>query len=203
MGVSDLYLAYSTAAVMGLIHGSDPGHGWPLSAVHGSRTTVSRAVALTSILAVGHFISTLAVVAAVWLLGSAAPGYLEYLRLAAGAALIAIGLLGLYKAARSHEEHHHHIHAETPWEMFKYALLLGFAHEEEVALAAIILLGAHPLLLALTYSLAVYASMVAWTLASIYVIRRSSRIEEALHSRIHLLSPLILVAVGVYVLVAP
>ena len=203
MGVGDLYLAYSTAAVMGLIHGSDPGHGWPLSAVHGSRTTVSRAVALTSILAVGHFISTLMVVAVVWLIGSAASGYLEYLRLAAGVALIAIGVLGLYRAARSSGGHHHHIHAGSPWEMFKYALLLGFAHEEEVALAAIILLGAHPLLLALTYSLAVYASMVAWTLASIYVIRRSSRIEEALHSRIHLLSPLILVAVGVYVLVAP
>ena len=37
MALEKLYLAYPTAVVMGLIHGSDPGHGWILSALYSIR----------------------------------------------------------------------------------------------------------------------------------------------------------------------
>ncbi len=207
MGVEQLYLAYPAAVVMGLVHGSDPGHGWPLSVVYATRTRggVKRAVAYTSILAVGHFISTLAVVFVIWFLGSSAGVYLEYLKLGAGVLLLLLAakaFLGLRGHMHGHDHHNGHELADGGlWEAFKYALILGFAHEEEVALSAIVLLGAHPLLLSLAYGLSVYASMVAWTLASLYLLSNRPELQERLHGVFHVATPLFLAIIGAYVLV--
>ncbi len=204
-GLSSLYLAYPTAALMGLIHGSDPGHGWVLSVLYAARTGggVYRALAFTTILAAGHFVSTLAVVAAVWLVGAAASAYLAYLKLAAGALLVALAARSLASALRAGAHRHHADHGEGfngAWEAFRYALLLGFAHEEEVALSAIVLAGANPLLLSLVYGGAVYASMMAWTAITALAVSRVERLEEALHSASHLLTPLVIAAIGAFIL---
>jgi ABC-type nickel/cobalt efflux system permease component RcnA len=198
-----IYLSYPAAAAMGLLHGSDPGHGWPLAVAHASRRGgAPRALAYTTVLAAGHFISTVVVVTAVWALGRAAVGLLDYLRLGAGALLVAVGVYELYRAASTHSHGHHGEEAQLPglWDMFKYALLLGFAHEEEIALSAIVLLGAHPLLLSAVYGLSVYLAMAAWTLAALAALQRLGALEDRLHRYLHLASPLILVAVGLYVL---
>ncbi|MCE4602799.1 MAG: hypothetical protein F7C08_03045 [Desulfurococcales archaeon] len=205
MGVEQLYLAYPAAVAMGLIHGSDPGHGWPLSVAYALRTEsgLRKAVTYTSILAIGHFISTLAVVFAVWLLGSSAGVYLEYLKLGAGALLLLLAakaFIGLRSHSHSHDYSEHGPAGSGLWEAFKYALLLGFAHEEEVALSAIVLLGAHPLLLSLAYGASVYASMIAWTLASLYLLNHRPGIRERLHDVLHIATPLFLAIVGAYVL---
>jgi len=206
---NSLYLAYTSAIILGLLHGSDPGHGWPLSALHSidKGKSYTRAVTMTSILAAGHFVSTLFVVSLVWLLGSIAEAYLEYLQLGAGILLFLIGLTGLYRGLSSRSRHGNDhnsnyaiISSGGAWSLFKYALLLGFAHEEEIALAAIILLGAHPLLLALGYSLAVYTSMLLWTIASVYILMSKRGLAEAIHSKLHILSPLALTLIGLYIL---
>ncbi|MEB3780133.1 MAG: hypothetical protein GSR85_07880 [Desulfurococcales archaeon] len=204
---SSLYLAYVSAIMLGLLHGSDPGHGWPLSALYSVDKDKSyrRAVATTSILAVGHFISTLFVVSLVWMLGSIAEAYLEYIQLGAGMLLLSTGLIGLYRGiSKSNHDHNHHdpaVNNRDTWSLFKYSLLLGFVHEEEIALAAIILLGAHPLLLALGYSLAVYASMLFWTITSVYMLTLKEGLAKAIHTRLHILSPLALTLIGIYILI--
>ena len=165
---------------------------------------VTGALVYTTILAIGHFLSTLAVVAAVWLLGTAASGYLAYIKLGAGVLLLALAAKSFVEALRegghSREGGVEEGGFNGVWEAFKYALLLGFAHEEEVALSAIVLAGANPLLLSLAYGAAVYTSMTVWTLATLMFVSRVGRVEEALHRASHVLTPLILAAIGILIL---
>lgn len=209
MGAESLYAAYTSVAVMGLLHGSDPSHGWPLSVLYTLRSGggTGRALLLTLVLATGHFVSTIAIVVAAWLLGEALASYLAYLQLGAGLALIVLGSRGVVellakKGAHSHG-HGHEIKDSNPsgsaLDLFKYALILGFAHEEEVALAAIVLLGVNPLMLSLLYVVSVYVSMLSWTLASIYVAQRKG-VSERFHSRLHLMTSIVLLAVGAYII---
>ncbi|MCE4611778.1 MAG: hypothetical protein F7B17_07410 [Desulfurococcales archaeon] len=206
MTLEELYLAYPTAVVMGLIHGSDPGHGWIVSALYSLRSSggVTRALVFTTILALGHFLSTLVVVGAVWILGTLASEYLAYIKFAAGALLLILATGELLEALREGRHVHNGEdsgkHFSGIWEAFRYAVLLGFAHEEEVALSAIVLAGANPLLLSVAYGAAVYVSMAAWTLATIALVSRAGRIEEALHSVSHILTPLIVAVIGVFIL---
>lgn len=201
VGAGQLYLTYWTAVALGLLHGSDPGHGWLLPPAHsvGSRRPHARTLYLTWVLATGHFVSTLAVVTLVWALGSVAAGYVEYISAGAGALLVLMGGLGLYKWFKRGEGSAGPGPGLGAAGLFKYSLVLGFAHEEEVALATMILLGADPLALALSYSAAVYASMSAWALATLRVLRVRG-VAEAVGRRVHALSSLFLVAVGVYAL---
>ena len=70
---------------------------FPWSTLH-APGGVKQAVAYTSILAVGHFISTLAAVFVIWFLGSSASMYLDYLKLGVGVLLLLLaakGFLGL------------------------------------------------------------------------------------------------------------
>jgi ABC-type nickel/cobalt efflux system permease component RcnA len=207
MGAESLYAAYTSVAVMGLLHGSDPSHGWPLSAIYTLKTGggARRAVFLTLVLATGHFVSTIAIVAAAWVLGEALSSYIVYLQLGAGTALLVLGARRVREALAG-EKHGHGRPEEASGSpaasaasLFKYALILGFAHEEEVALAAIVLLGVNPLILSLLYVASVYGSMVSWTLASVYAARRRG-LSERFHSRLHAMTSIVILLVGAYVI---
>ena len=193
------YLVWTTAAVMGVIHASDPGHGWLLAALMAAGRGFSRALAYTTILAFGHFVSTLVVVGAVWILGRAIEPAIIYLQLAAGGGLLVFGLKGLAEYVWRGGGEDREAFTDIK-DVFKYAFLLGFAHEEEVALAAIVLLGANPLLLSVVYSLSVYAAMLFWTAVSFTALSRVEGLKTAIERISHLLSALILVAIGSYVL---
>ena len=200
-------VAVPAAVTMGLIHGTEPGHGWLLAVLHSlEKGGISRALLYTTILAVGHFSSTVLVVGGVWILKSTLEQYLLVLQVASGVMLLALGARMALKYLRERRKGaHEHGHAGPkswePREMFKYAFLLGLAHEEEVALAGFILVGANPAVLALAYSIAVYAAMAAWTVASFYLITRFSSIEHVLERNVHILSAVILMGVGSVVLI--
>jgi len=206
-GYGLLYLAYTSAIILGLLHGSDPGHGWPLSALQSidKKRSYWKAIFMTTILASGHFISTLFVVILVWFLGSFSGIYLGYLQIGAASLLLLFGLLGLYRGIRKHDNKgsfNSKLNELDALSIFRYSLLLGFAHEEEIALAAIILLGANPLLLAFGYALAVYASMLFWTIASVYLLTARRGIAEKIHGKMHILSPLALCLIGTYIMIS-
>lgn len=208
MGLSNLYLAYPTAVLIGLVHGSDPGHGWVLSVLYSGRVGggLRGALFFTTILAAGHFVSAVAVVAAVWIVGSAASEYLVYLKIAAGALLLALASKSLFESVKGGVIHDRgdvepgERRFAGAREAFKYALILGFAHEEEIALSAIVLAGADPLLLSLAYGAAVYASMMAWTMVTTLAVSRVERLKVALHSVSHLLTPIMLALIGAFIL---
>ena len=202
MGLESLYLAYSSVALMGLFHGSDPTHGWPLSALYALKGGGSalRALFYTLIIASGHFVSTIAVIVAAWILGETISAHLAYMQMAAGSLLLLLGLNGLREAFTSSRGHERHAPTSpSVLGLFKYSLLLGFAHEEEAALAAIVLLGANPVVLSLLYLACVYASMSLWTLASLYFTRKAA-VGERFYARLHYLTSLILIFVGSYVI---
>ena len=103
---------FAGAAGLGLLHGVEPGHGWPLAAGY----AVARAnrfaagLAASVILGVGNLISSIAVVLVFfglkeWL----ALGELWWMNWAAGALLIGLGLWEL-RRARGHDHGHGHGH---------------------------------------------------------------------------------------------
>ena len=192
------YLYYNGALILGLLHGSDPSHGWVLAITLKSRRGRLGVVLASAVIACGHLLSSVAVVIAIWMFKTVVLDYFRYIDLLAGGLLIAIGLYSIYRELKEHE--HSRLDALSLKELFKYSLILGFAHEEEVALASMILLGANPIALALIYSGAVYVSISTWALALAEVIsmggrKRGYRLAESL-SR---LAPVILIAIGIYV----
>jgi nickel/cobalt exporter len=130
--LDSLSLATLAGAVgLGLIHGAEPGHGWPVAATYALEQSNKWAAgfAASLILGVGHLISSIAVVGVFFLLKSGAglesTWWLDYL---AGTLLILLGIHeyrsghghghGLGDDGHEHEaddhgkdEHEHHDHA--------------------------------------------------------------------------------------------
>ncbi len=178
---------YLNAIMIGLLHGVEPGHGWPVAVAYSlQRKGQTWYGFLTSgILAFFHLISSLAVVVVFLLVNQAID--------LASLPLVRYGVVVLllymaYRAYRGNHSHHHghhhhdhphsyghehgHVHPRmTPqslWDMAVFAFLLGFIHEEEFALLALCLGGIHCVALMLTYALAVTASLIGVTLLAIH-----------------------------------
>ncbi len=183
---------FAGAIGLGLLHGIEPGHGWPLAASYG----VSRAnrfaagFAASLILGIGHLVSSIAVVLVFF--GAKAwfdLGELGWMNLAAGGLLIALGLWELYRhaAGRGHAHAHTHAHAHDHdqghgdrhghasggdadkglWGMAAAAFVLGFAHEEEFEILGLCAGADLCLALMMAYALTVLAAIVGLTLALI------------------------------------
>lgn len=192
-----LWLGYGGALILGLIHGSDPGHGWPIAVLKArSAGGVSRMLLYVWTLAAGHLASTVVVVGAVWLVGRAVEGVLAYLQLGAGVLLVVMGLRALLGLAGNGG---HGLRAESGvLDMARYALVLGFAHEEELVLATIVLLGANPLLLSIAYGASVALAMTLWSLAVYSFIGAvSERLQARLEGLLEALTGVMLLAVGI------
>lgn len=179
---------YLSAILIGLLHGVEPGHGWPVAVVY-SLQRERRAwfgLLTSSILAFFHLISSLAVVLVFLLVNRVVDlSSLPIVR-------YSVVILLLYMAYRAytephkhthgnHHDHHGHSHShghehahvhhrKTPqslWDMAVFAFLLGFIHEEEFALLALCLGGIHCVALMLTYALAVSVAIIGVTLLAI------------------------------------
>lgn len=178
---------YLSAIIIGLIHGVEPGHGWPVAVVYSlQRKQQTWYGLLTSgILAFFHLISSLAVVAVFLLVNQVVDlSSLPIVRYG----VVVLLLYMAYRAYREPHGHHHghdhhdhphshgHEHAhhhqrKTPqslWDMAVFAFLLGFIHEEEFALLALCLGGIHCVALMLTYALAVSVAIIGVTLLAIH-----------------------------------
>ena len=114
------------AVGLGLLHGAEPGHGWPVAATYAldrsNKWASGLAASLT--LGVGHLISSLAVVGVFFLAKSyAGLGSMWWLDYVAGGLLILLGVRE-YRHGRSHshgddhshdhgDHRHHHDHDES------------------------------------------------------------------------------------------
>ncbi len=178
---------YLSAILIGLLHGVEPGHGWPVAVVYSLQRKRQTWFGLltSSILAFFHLISSLAVVLVFLLVNQAVDlASLPIVRYG----VVVLLLYMAYRAYRvphghhhgHHHDHHdhshphdhghaHHHHRKAPqslWDMAVFAFLLGFIHEEEFALLALCLGGVHCVALMLTYALAVSAAIVGVTLVA-------------------------------------
>ena len=178
---------YLNAIMIGLLHGVEPGHGWPVAVAYSLQRQQRAWLGLltSSILAFFHLVSSLAVVVVFLLVNRVVDlSSLAIVR-------YSVVLLLLYMAYRaytqphghthhhSHHDHphshghehshvHHHKSPQSLWDMAVFAFLLGFVHEEEFALLALCLGGVHCVALMLTYALAVSAALVGVTLLAIH-----------------------------------
>ncbi len=206
-GVTGLFLG---AAGLGLLHGMEPGHGWPVAAAWASarRGRWGAGVLAASVIGLGHLISSIAVVVVFF----AAKAYFEFgesrwMDGIAGALLLALAAWQLRAARRGRHHHHHgdsgHGHGHEPpaqaglWALAVFAFSLGFAHEEEFQIIALCTGSSRCLELMLVYALAVIAALVALTLLLVAGLRRFSQRLEHAERALTLTSAAILALMGV------
>lgn len=160
---------YLSVAGIGLMHGLEPGHGWPVAALYAAQRKPAWVWGLWSalVISVFHFLSSLAVVAVYFLMKEAVDFSAPWIRYLAAGAL-------LFLAFRMWNEKGAHGDAQQPsvrsmWGIALFAFFLGFAHEEEFALLALAVGGANPWILMCVYALAVTGSLVVITLLAVYL----------------------------------
>ena len=109
---------FAGVAVLGLVHGAEPGHGWPVAATYALDRSRRWLAGLTAalVIGVGHLVSSIAVVVAFFLVASAFDvtqfGWIRYV---AGVALILLGIRE-YRHGHSHGDAHDHGHGDVPSE---------------------------------------------------------------------------------------
>jgi nickel/cobalt exporter len=100
------------AVGLGLLHGAEPGHGWPVAATYAmdrSNKWVS-GLAASTVLGLGHLVSSIAVVAVFFLVKtSVGIGSLRWMDYVAGTLLILLGIRE-YRHGHSHDHEHSHSH---------------------------------------------------------------------------------------------
>jgi nickel/cobalt exporter len=192
---------------IGLFHGVNPSHGWPLATLYAMRSKnqfVSGLIS-SSILAGAHFVSSIIVVVAYILVSDAIEIPQIYLRYGAS---IGLGILAVifwkekpedyvetqhghlhnddfgikYDASHEHTHwhkdigyhSHEHIHRKRNSPSLKsmtgLAFTLGFAHEEEFVILAIVAgSGANPLTIMFAYASSVAIGLIGITLLSLKI----------------------------------
>lgn len=200
------YAVVSGALALGLVHGLEPGHGWPLAASYGlaRRNRFSAGFAASVLIGVGHLVSSIAVVLAFFGLKEWFDlANTDWMRYAAGGLLIALGLWEL-RGTGGHDHDHQHGHDSEVsgpdkglWGIAGAAFALGFVHEEEFQIIGLCAGSGDCLLLMLAYALTVILAIVGLTLALIagfeHWRERIGRFERYLP----LLSAVVLILMGV------
>lgn len=193
--------AYIGVAMIGLLHGLEPGHGWPIAMLYSVRrkNALLSATVSSGIIGVAHLISSIAVVVAYVLLQTWLDFDIPWLKYVAAGLLLILafrmwrekiddlerqhGHLHDETVALTHEhEHEHpdigkHTHkhkhlaaaAMTLWGLASFAFILGFAHEEEFALLALVAGGVNAWALMLAYGIAVLLGLMAVTILCVKV----------------------------------
>ena len=186
---------------IGLLHGLEPGHGWPIALLYSVRTGRPTFYAFVSsgIISFFHFVSSIAVVLFYFVASSFVDFTSPILKYVAFVVLVVLAVklilektddqhIHLHDNATEMEHEHEHEHPETGFHIHTHchtkravlslrkiascAFFLGFAHEEEFALLALAVGGVSPLLLMSTYGLSVTASLVAVTVLGIKMYER-------------------------------
>ncbi len=159
-------------AVIGLIHGLEPGHGWPIAAL--SSLTKERHYlyggAAAVLIAGAHFVSSIAVLLVYFIASEFIDFSSPYFRYLAAIVLLVLGARMLMEKAEGGEAGQLERARSGRLGMRQlaaFALVLGFAHEEEFMLLALAVGGVNPLYLMLVYASMVTASLVSVTLMAI------------------------------------
>ncbi len=199
-GVIGLFLG---AIGLGLLHGMEPGHGWPVAAAWASarRGRWGAGVLAAVVIGIGHLISSIAVVLLYFGIKEyfdlGASGWMDWI---AGGLLLALAAWQL-RAARGGGHHHDHGDGSAPtaglWPLAVFAFTLGFAHEEEFQIIALCTGSAWCLELMLAYAIAVIVALIALTLLLIAGLRQFAHRLEHAERGLTLISAGILALMGV------
>jgi len=193
--------AYIGVVMIGLLHGLEPGHGWPLALVYSTKKSnpLFSGFVSSGIIAFAHFVSSIAVVVAYVLLRSWLDFEASFIKYLAAALLLILAYRLFKEKVDGLERQHGHIHENQPeiehehehehpgqgrhthwhkhavgialslWGLASFAFVLGFAHEEEFALLALVAGGVNALTLMVLYGVSVAAALVGTTLLGIKV----------------------------------
>jgi len=162
--------SYVAVAFIGLIHGLEPGHGWPIAVLIAlnKRNRFLYGALASVILALAHFVSSIAVLLVYYMASLLIDFSSPYFRYIVATVLVVLGLLMLIE--KGGEKNGNGSRAERARagsmslkELAVFALILGFAHEEEFMLLALAVGGIDPLLLIIVYASAVTVSIIGVT----------------------------------------
>ncbi|MBI2328071.1 MAG: nickel/cobalt transporter [Chloroflexi bacterium] len=224
--------AYVGVVTLGLLHGFEPGHGWPVAVLYAmkKRNAVASATLSSSIIGIGHLVSSIAVVVAYVLLqrwlNFEAP-WLKYI----AAALLLILASKLFREkvddlerqhGHNHEgnseikHEHEHEHPGQSLHTHKhkhraaivlsllglalFAFILGFAHEEEIALLALVAGGLNAWILMLAYGVSVLLGLIVATVAGVKLYKQFQPKLARYEKYIPKISAAILVAMAIIII---
>lgn len=194
--------AYIGVVVIGLLHGFEPGHGWPVAVLYSmkKRNAVASATLSSFIIGIGHLASSIAIVVAYVLLQEWLDFEAPWIKYVAAALLLVLAFKmfrektdegqhghnhqGNPEIEHEHEhEHpdqgqHTHKHKHTATVVLSlvglasFAFILGFAHEEEIALLALVAGGLNAWLLMLSYGVSVLLGLMVATIAGVTLYKK-------------------------------
>ena len=104
-----VYIGVST---LGLLHGLEPGHGWPVAVLYSVRkkNSVLSAILSAGVIGTGHLISSVAVVAAFVLLRAHFDFQAPWLKYLASGVLLILAFRLFKEKADGMQKQHGHIH---------------------------------------------------------------------------------------------
>lgn len=200
----------ASAVSIGMLHGVEPGHGWPVAAAFAldRRRPMAYAVMAALILAIAHLVSSFAVVA-VYALADEFFGIsnFRWMHLVAGGLLLLMAFhqwrsgghhhgAGHNHDAHSHAGEHKHVDGRGLLGLVGFAFALGFVHEEEFAIIALAAGKASPWVVMAVYAIAVAASLVLLTILTVALFSRFETVLRRHKHKLPRVSAIILATMG-------
>ena len=190
---------YIGVVTLGLLHGFEPGHGWPVAVLYSmkKRNAIASATLSSSIIGIGHLASSIAVVVAYVLLQKWLNFEAPWMKYVAAALLLVLAFKLFREKVGNLERQHGHNHPSNPeiehehehehprqgkhthkhkhraavalslLGLASFAFILGFAHEEEIALLALAAGGLNAWVLMVAYGVAVLLGLIVATIAGV------------------------------------
>jgi len=191
--------AYVGVVLIGLLHGFEPGHGWPVAVLYSmkKRNAVVSATLSSFIIGIGHLASSIAVVVAYVLLQKWLNFEAPWLKYVAAALLLVLAFRLFRERVDDLERQHGHNHPSNPeiehehehehpsqgshthkhkhkaavalslLGLASFAFILGFAHEEEIALLALVAGGLNAWILMVVYGVSVLLGLIVATIVGV------------------------------------
>lgn len=193
--------AYIGVIMIGLLHGFEPGHGWPVAVMYSMRrrNAIFSATISSFIIGVGHLASSIAVVVAYVLLQRWLNFEAPWIKYLAAALLLFLAFKMFREKVDDLERQHGHTHPGNPeiehehehehpgqgqhthkhkhgaavalslLGLASFAFILGFAHEEEIALLALVAGGLNAWILMVAYGISVLLGLVVATIVGVKI----------------------------------
>lgn len=196
--------AYVGVVIIGLLHGFEPGHGWPVAVLYSmkKRNAIASATLSSFIIGIGHLASSIAIVVAYVLLQRWLNFEALWLKYVAAALLLVLAFKLFREKVDDIERQHGHRHESNPeiehehehehpgqglhthkhkhqpavaltlLGLASFAFILGFAHEEEIALLALVAGGLNAWILMLAYGVAVLLGLMMATIVGVKIYKQ-------------------------------
>ncbi len=196
--------AYVGVVALGLLHGFEPGHGWPVAVLYSvkKRNAIASATLSSAIIGAGHLASSIAVVVAYVLLQRWLNFGAPWIKYLAAALLLFLAFKLFRERVDDLERQHGHNHPGNPeiehehkhehpgqgqhthkhkhkapvalslLGLASFAFILGFAHEEEIALLALAAGGLDAWVLMVAYGVSVLLGLVTATIVGVKVYKQ-------------------------------